>query len=194
MTQRELAICVAFELGNSRDRGKTPPYWLLNRPHNDTTEERKMTRTAAREIGVRLAYELGYSNESAQALLDRFLDRSHYDTLGQEDKLYAEYPDQQSLDYLRRLVTGVGAHAYELDGYIEKYAIGWRFQRIPRVAAAIMRVAMFELLYMPDIPRRTVIHEAVKIAGHYEDPKVVSFINGILGTFLRTELPGEAEQ
>ncbi len=153
-----------------------------------------MTRTAAREIAVRLAYELGYTNESAQSMLDRFLEPEHYMTLGQEDRLYADYPDEQSMAFLRKLVLGVGEHAYELDGYIEQYSVGWRFERIPRVAAAIMRVAMYELLYMPDTPRRTVIHAAVRIAEHYEDAKVVSFINGILGRFLRTELPEEAEQ
>lgn len=153
-----------------------------------------MTRIAAREIAVRLAYELGYTNESAEAVLERFLEPEHYMTLGQEDKLYADYPDEGSLNYLRRLVLGVGDHAYELDGYIERYSIGWKFERIPRVAAAIMRVAMYELLYMPEIPRRSVIHAAVRIAEQYEDPRVVSFINGILGRFLRTELPEEAEQ
>lgn len=152
-----------------------------------------MTRTAAREIAVRLAYELGYTNESAEQMLDRFLAPEHFMTLAQEDDLYADYPGQGEEAYIRRLVSGVGAHGAELDGYIEKYAIGWQFERIPRVAAAIMRVAMYELLYMPDIPRRTVIHAAVRIAEHYEDEKVVSFINGILGKFLRTELPEEAD-
>jgi N utilization substance protein B len=163
-------------------------------PMKEKMEERDMTRTAAREIAVRLAYELGYTNESAQAMLERFLDPEHYMTLSKEDKLYTDYPDEKTQEYLRKLVIGVGEHAYELDGYIEKYAIGWSFERIPRVATAIMRVAMYELLYMPDTPRRTIIHAAVRIAEHYEDAKVVSFINGILGKFLRTELPEEAEQ
>lgn len=152
-----------------------------------------MTRTTAREIAVRLAYELGYTNESAEQMLDRFLDREHFETLAQEDELYKEYPDEKQEAYLRTLVSGVGAHGAELDGYIEKYAIGWQFARIPRVAAAIMRVAMYELLYMPEIPHAAAINEAVKIAKHYEDDKVVSFLNGILGAFLRGELPEEAK-
>ncbi len=165
---------------------------LCKCPKKEKMEERDMTRTAAREIAVRLAYELGYTDESAEAMLDRFLEPEHFATLAQEDELYADYPDEVTLTYLRKLVSGVGAHGAELDGYIEKYAIGWQFDRIPRVAAAIMRVAMYELLYVPEIPRRTVIHAAVRIAEHYEDAKVVSFINGILGSFLRTELPEEA--
>ena len=79
-------------------------------------------------------------------------------------------------------------HAAELDGDIEKYAKGWRFERISLVASAIMRVAMYEMLYMADIPAGVAINEAVEIAKNYESPEVVRFINGILGSFVRGEL------
>ena len=75
-----------------------------------------------------------------------------------------------------------------MDTYIEKYAKGWRFERISLVASAIMRVAMFEILYMPDIPDGVAINEAVEIAKKYETPEVVKFMNGILGSFLREEV------
>ena len=76
----------------------------------------------------------------------------------------------------------------ELDAYIEKYAKGWRFERISLVASAIMRVAMFEILYMPDIPHGVAINEAVTIAKKYDAPEVAKFVNGILGSFLREEV------
>ena len=97
----------------------------------------------------------------------------------------------RSLEYITRLVQGVGGHGAELDGYIEKYAKGWRFSRIDRVASAIMRVSMYEILYMPDIPNKAAINEAVEIAKKYLDDEVVKFINGILGSFVRTEVPEE---
>ena len=74
-------------------------------------------------------------------------------------------------------------HAAELDGYIAKYAKDWKFSRIPLVASAIMRVAMYEILYMQDIPNGAAINEAVEIAKKYETPETVKFINGILGSF-----------
>ncbi len=89
--------------------------------------------------------------------------------------------------YIRKLVCGVNEHAAELDSYIEKYAVGWKFERIPLVASAIMRVAMYEMLYMPEIPNAAAINEAIEIAKKYEDGKVVSFMNGILGSFVRQE-------
>ena len=85
-------------------------------------------------------------------------------------------------------MRGVDEHGAELDGYIEKYAKGWKFSRIPLVASAIMRVAMYEVLYMPDVPNAAAINEAVEIAKKYETPETVKFINGILGSFSRQEL------
>ena len=82
-------------------------------------------------------------------------------------------------------MKGVYDHGAELDGYISKYAIGWSFSRISRMAAAVMRVAMYEILYMPDIPTAAAINEAVELAKHYETQEAVSFINGILGAFVR---------
>ena len=68
------------------------------------------------------------------------------------------------------------------------------FSRIPRTATAIMRVAMYEILYMPEIPKAAAINDAVEIAKKYEDEKVVSFVNGILGAFIREEFPDEVSQ
>jgi N utilization substance protein B len=87
-----------------------------------------------------------------------------------------------------------------LDDYISRYAKGWSFSRIPRMAAAIMRTAMYEVLYMPDVPNAAAINEAVEIAKKYEPQEVVSFLNGILGSFVRAEFadtppkPEKAEQ
>ena len=67
--------------------------------------------------------------------------------------------------------------------------MGWSFARIPRMAAAVMRTAMYEVLYMPAIPNSAAINEAVEIAKNYEPAEVVSFINGILGSFVWDWIP-----
>lgn len=147
-----------------------------------------MTRTTAREIAVHFAFELGFTNESAEQLLDKTLTPEAFASIAQVEPLYQEFPDQDQLAYIRKVVRGVGEHGYELDLEIEKYAKGWKFSRLPRTATAIMRVAMYEVLYMPEIPNKVAINEAVEIAKGYEEPEVVRYINGILGTFVRTEL------
>lgn len=146
-----------------------------------------MTRTVAREIAVHLAYELGFTPLSAFELLKDQLTRENFEILAKDEEIYKEYPEEEQMSYIRRVVMGVGEHGYELDQYIEKYAIGWRFERIPKVAAAIMRVAMFEVLYMQEVPNGAAINSAVELAKKYEDDKVVSFINGVLGAFVRGE-------
>ena len=153
-----------------------------------------MTRTTAREIAMHFAFELGFSDQGAEAFLEEKLTEDYFASMAEADELYAQFPDEEQLRYIRALILGVGAHGYELDQDIERYSVGWKFSRIPRVAAAIMRVAMFEILYMPEIPNRVAINEAVEIAKKYEDDKVVSFINGILGSFVRAEFPETEEQ
>lgn len=148
-----------------------------------------MNRSTAREIAVHFAFELAFSDEKAQQLLARELTADSFALRAQDEPMYASFPGQGELDYITRVVLGVGSHGAELDGYIEKYAKGWRFSRIDRVASAIMRVAMFEILYMPEIPNSASINEAVEIAKKYVDGDVVKFINGILGSFVRAELP-----
>ena len=147
-----------------------------------------MLRNTAREIAVHLSYELSFTDKTAAALLDERLSRETFERLAEEDALYQDPPNAAQADYIRRLVQGVNEHAAELDGYIAKYAKGWSFARIPLVASAIMRVAMYEVLYMPDIPNGVAINEAVEIAKRYETPETVKFINGILGSFVRQEI------
>ena len=150
-----------------------------------------MNRSTAREIAVHFVFELAFSNETARQLLDRELTPEGFARRAQDEPMYAEFPGQGERDYITRLVLGAGSHGAELDGYIDKYAKGWRFSRIDRVAAAIMRTTMYEIMYMPDIPNGAAINEAVEIAKGYLDDEVVKFINGILGSFVRTEVPEE---
>ena len=147
-----------------------------------------MVRNTAREIAIHLSYELSFTNKPIDELLDERLTVETFATLAGEDPIYEEAPNAKQADYIRRLVKGVDEHAAELDGYIAKYAKGWSFSRIPLVASAIMRVAMYEILYMQDVPNSAAINEAVEIAKKYETPETMKFINGILGSFVRQEV------
>ena len=146
-----------------------------------------MTRSNAREIAVQLIVSLGFGNLSAQEVLDSQLTPERFAELAEENALYAQFPNEKQQQYIRDLVQGVFSHGPELDDYISRYAVGWSFARIPRMAAAIMRTAMYEVLYVPDVPNAAAINEAVEIAKRYETQEVVSFVNGILGSFVRAE-------
>ena len=146
-----------------------------------------MTRSAAREIAVRLCFSITENPIDPGELLSRMLDDEYFSSLKEEDTIYSKKPNAKQRDYITRLVTGVFSHAAELDGYIEKYSVGWKFGRISRTAVAIMNVAMYEILYMPDVPDKAAINEAVELAKKYETPETVAFMNGVLGTFVRSE-------
>ena len=147
-----------------------------------------MVRTTAREIAVHLSYELSFTDLTVDELLERHLSAENFAALAEEDEVYREVPNAKQRDYICRLVRGVDQHAGELDTDIDRYAKGWKFSRMPLVATAIMRVAMYEILYMPDIPNGAAINEAVELARKYEGDEVAKFVNGILGAFVRAEV------
>lgn len=149
-----------------------------------------MSRNAARELSVRLIYELDFSKHDMDRFLENNLSQERFSSLAEEDALYKLQPADDQRDYIKRLVAGVDKHAPELDSYIQKYAIGWDFARISRLSTAIMRVAMFEILYMPDVPGASSIDSAVRLAKKYETEQTAAFINGILGSFIRQEAEG----
>lgn len=153
-----------------------------------------MTRTVAREIAVQLAFGICQSDEAPEEMLDAFFDREYYDTLAAEDELFEQYPDDKQLKYIRSIVIGTVQHRAEFDVLIEKYSKGWKLTRISRIALTILRTALFEVLYLEEVPERVAINEAVELAKGYEEPETVSFINGILGSFMRDKENASAEE
>lgn len=152
-----------------------------------------MTRSNARELAVHLVFEQGFSGQSAEELLAEALKRPVFESIGREEPLYAQFPNADQRAYIATLVRGVEERREELDAAISKYAIGWKFHRIPRIVIAILRVCMFEILYMQDVPNAAAIDEAVELTKRYEEPELAGFVNGILGSFVRAEpLPEKA--
>ena len=148
-----------------------------------------MTRSHAREIAVHMIFALSFGDFEAEELLAQQMNHERFEELAPDMPLYSQYPNEKQEKYIYALVRGVFGHGYELDDYIARYAKNWNFARIPRMAAAIIRTAMYEVLYMPEIPNAVAVNEAVEITKNYESPEVVSFVNGVLGTFVRTEFP-----
>lgn len=148
-----------------------------------------MTRSNAREIAIHMIFALSFGDFEAEELIAQQMNQERFKELAPDMPLYSQYPNEKQEKYIAALVRGVFAHGPELDDYIARYAKNWNFARIPRMAAAIMRTAMYEVLYMPEIPNAVAVNEAVEITKNYEAPEVVSFVNGVLGTFVRTEFP-----
>ncbi|MBE6954316.1 MAG: transcription antitermination factor NusB [Ruminococcaceae bacterium] len=146
-----------------------------------------MTRSTAREIAVHLVFELEFQDHDASLLLAERLQPEFFSRLKEEEELdlYSERPSGKQMDYIRNVVTGVQEKWLEINAHIEKYAVGWNLSRISRLAKAAMRVAIFECLYVEDVPTGVAINEAIRILKDYEDEDVTGFANGILGSFAR---------
>ena len=146
-----------------------------------------MKRSTARELAIQLGFAAAAAKEDAAEMMDDFFAPEHYETLRSEDELFSEYPDEKQMDYIRRLVTLTAENRSEIDGFIERYSRGWKIERISKTALAVMRCAVCEILYMDDVPNAAAINEAVELCKGYDEPEVVSYVNGVLGGFMRGE-------
>ena len=144
-----------------------------------------MTRSTAREIAVHLVFGMDYTHANVDEVLETLLETGYYSGLSRELELYQERPNKKQLSYIRTVAQGCAAKSDELDEIISRYAIGWPVSRISRLVKAILRVAIFEVLYVEDVPTGVAINEAVRTTRNYEDEEVVVFVNGILGAFSR---------
>lgn len=144
-----------------------------------------MTRSNAREIAVHLIYALECSDAAVEEALAARFEEDYYAGLSEENEVYLERPDAKQQRYIRQAVRGVDEHRAELEALLAKYSIGWNVSRISRLAKAAMELAMYEALYMQDVPVNVAIHEAVLLCQKYEEPETVSFVNGVLGSFSR---------
>jgi N utilization substance protein B len=83
-------------------------------------------------------------------------------------------------DFAEAVVAQIAAHAEEINDVIRKVSEHWRLERMPRVDRNILRLGVCELMYMPDVPRRVTLNEAVELAKRYGAEGSAGFVNGVL--------------
>ncbi len=88
-----------------------------------------------------------------------------------------------------RLVEGVAEHSARIDELIDTHASNWSIDRLPDVDRAILRMAVFELLWADDVPDAVVIDEAVELAKALSTDDSPAYVNGVLGAILAAEVP-----
>lgn len=147
-----------------------------------------MTRSTARHLAIQLCFAAAASGRAPRELAEDFFTEEHFAGLADVDELYAELPKGKYLDYILNLSSLVIEKREEIDAYIERYAKGWRPERISKTALAVLRCAICEILYLEDVPASAAINEAVELSKNYDEPDTVAFINGVLGSFVRGEL------
>ena len=131
------------------------------------------SRRRAREYVLKAlyAYELGESSEEeiSQSVIEK----------GGLDK--------KTLSFAVRLFENVIRHLNEIDEHIEELATNWKIERIAVVDKNVLRMAICEVEFMPDIPVKVAINEAIELVKKYSTLESASFVNGILDRVLHEQ-------
>ena len=151
-----------------------------------------MTRANARELAVHLIYSQGFTGEEPDVVVATRLEKEYYKQLSAENEVYEDRPTRTQLAYIDNVVAGVANRQEMLNAEIQKYSIGWDVSRISRLARSVMQLAIFEILYVEDVPTGVAVSEAVRIAKKYDGDDTGAFVNGILGSFARSLATEEA--
>lgn len=144
-----------------------------------------MTRANARELAVHLIYSQGFTGDEPDVVVATRLEKEYYKLLSEENEVYEERPSRAQLAYIDNVVAGVANRQEMLNAEIQKYSIGWDVSRISRLARSVMQLAIFEILFVEDVPTGVAVSEAVRLAKKYDGDDTGAFVNGILGAFAR---------
>ncbi len=123
-------------------------------------------------------------HDSREAVLGLVFE-NEYGVYEDKQEMYANAlvaRDIEENEYIKTVFFGIVEKAEELDAYIEKYAKGRKLSRIAKVAKSIMRIAIYEMLYIDSIPASVSINEAVELIKQYDDEKTKGFVNGVLNS------------
>ena len=101
------------------------------------------------------------------------------------EEIYTKATELRGLetdDYVKLVFFGSYENAAVIDDAADKYLVGWKKERVSSVSRAILRLAIYELMFVDDIPGRVSINEAIELSKKYDDDKAYSFINGVLNS------------
>ncbi len=130
-----------------------------------------MKRSVAREQAFILVFEKSFREESIAEII--------------ESAVLARQLEENA--FMQELAEGTFEHINEIDELIEAHCIGWKKDRISRVALAILRLCCYELKFRPDIPVGVSIDQAVELAKKFATADDASYVNGVLGSISRKE-------
>jgi len=124
------------------------------------------TRRKSREIALQILYLLDVNQGNLEETIENF---------------WRDFrPSEKLKDFTVRIVEGVYSHKKEIDNIIQYYSNNWSINRMTTVDRNILRLAIFEILFCPDIPVKVSLNEAIELGKKFGAEKSAGFINGIL--------------
>jgi transcription antitermination protein NusB len=122
-------------------------------------------RHKAREIALQILYKVDIA-QNERGEVESYMESLH--------------PGTEARRYCEGLVSGVMGKRGAIDGVIEGFSENWKMDRMAVVDRNVLRLAVYELLYVEDVPFKVVIDEAVELAKRYGSDESGAFINGVL--------------
>lgn len=131
-----------------------------------------MGRKQAREGTMKLIYQMEINEEYTGEALSLFFENFPF--------------DDSEKDYIRDAYAKIKNNMETIDTHIENSLEGWHLNRLAKIDLAILRIALYEILYREDIPVEVSINEAIETAKKYSSEDSYKFINGVLGSIVRS--------
>lgn len=141
----------------------------------------KKVRRAARELALNIIYQAdscGVPFDEAMETALEFADLSDLEAKSEDQA-------EAARDYAKLLAVGVRSHLDELDKHIAGLAQGWPIDRQPAVDRNILRIALYEIIFVESVPPVVAVDEAVELAKKYSTAESGKFVNGVLAGYLR---------
>ena len=130
-----------------------------------------MTRKIAREETFILIFEKAFNDATCEEILE----------------IAADVRDLDPDEYVNTVFKGVFENLEEIDALISEKAVGWKINRISKTALSVLRLSIYEIKYMDDIPESVSINEAVELCKKYATKEDASFVNGILASVVKNQ-------
>ena len=158
-----------------------------------------MSRRKAREIVLCLVFEKDYYRDwKCEKLYDGLFENSGigideiYNAFGEVKNENENENKNDSLtvtdeNYIKSTFFGIFDNIEQIDDIVSGCTIGWEYGRISKISMALMRIAVYEILYADDVPTSVAINEAVELSKRYDDPDAYTFINGVLGAVAKNK-------
>jgi len=146
-----------------------------------------MSRKTARSAAMQMIFESVSGGQGGEETLKMVYDELREYGVPGGRSVGKKEPDEEDRAYITEAFNGVLDHMDELDERIDKTAKDWPIDRMSLVDLTILRLAVWEILYKPDIPANVSVAEALELTEQYSDPGDKPFVNGILGTIVREQ-------
>ena len=159
---------------------------------------KKAKMITTREYMMKFIYQIDINKEGGEDInskLENVLNDNFEYIKNRYEELKLQFSDEADIElnesqldeiidrkYLNEMVKNVELNKSTIDELISKYAKNWTINRMAKVDLAILRLAVCEILYVPNMPTKVSINEAIELAKLYCDDKSPKFINGILGS------------